>query len=247
MLDLIRIPLYLLVTLILGALVWFVVADHDIRITQAELQSTIDTAIPNLKPLQGKKLLLSYELAFDAATIELLPSNYAQVQVVLSGQVAERPLRTTVSLVGMPEYRNGKLYFEPQGDLVVNEFSLSSRGADAPDDMVSSLISGVARLSNRSEESIEASAESVVQLGIEEVVPRVLARVPIYDLDKLGTKGTIASGALRGIQVEDKALVLDVSVREALVAFNLIAALALLGLLVLLWLTLWWFWSGAAS
>jgi hypothetical protein len=229
-----------LITGLLGFLavifvIWLLFSSHSITIEQYAIQDIIDEKLPEVGHIEGKKLLVNYVADIHEVTLDLRESNEAMIHASSSGNINDRPFSLIFSVTGEPVYREGAFYFRPTRNVDVQHFSLNSRGEGAETDLVSTAIGMVSKLSGKTEKGIENMAVDIIRDKLAaSTLPRLLAKIPLFNLESLGTKGTIAKLTLDQVVVGDGSLTITFSMLQLTLKVILIIAaiVAVVGLAI---------------
>lgn len=214
---------------LLIGLVFILFRTHTVTIAQSTIQAVIDEKLPSVGQYSGSRgfsaARIQYDITVDSADLELSTETGALLRVTASGTIQDRPIeaRLAVNCVNIV-YRSGAFYCVPGREPAVEHFSISSRGEGAENDLVSTAIGALANLANRTEEDIESMAQGIVSNVItSSAVPRILADVPVFKLEDLGTSGTIARLTLQDFSIGDQSVTITFSLLQlAIWAFMLI-------------------------
>jgi hypothetical protein len=205
---------------LLAALAFVLFRTHTVTVGQSTIQAVIDEKLVTIGHFTGSRgisaLQVRYDITVDSADLSLSEETGAVLSVTASGTLQDRPVdtRLAVNCVDIV-YRAGAFYCVPGTEPVVERFTISSRGVEAENDMISTAIGALANLANREEDEIETMAQELISNIItSSAVPRILADVPVFELEDLGTSGTIARLTLQDFSVGDQSVTITFSLLQ---------------------------------
>lgn len=183
-----------------GALYLVLNPTHTVRISQAQLQETIDKRMP----LTGKRYAVAYEIS--GARGEMRPDGRIALDAVVKATAVRRNAEIHVTGSGVLSYVNGSFYLKDfdveQADLVKSETRPDDKRLLARTLERVGVEDGDAFLAERK----EAIVERVREIGTN-LLRSTLETRPVYTMKTDTVKQSLAKFALNDVKVENGELV----------------------------------------